>query len=203
MGQFLANGIAIEIKVYAKENEKRELKDLDLIKKHLSKYFCLDYYEIDIEKNENSFNFNIKKDMLEDNIHDCIRDFSRLIRVDLKQIIGNDEIDYNSKEFNQDNYPLRLELEEDYNGKTLEIVGKEGRFYSGFSFYDPYWLYWDCDLFEYREKYNILLNIKTIWIDYSKISMEDETTLLYCLNKMKKEFFKNPLAQSTVFFIDG
>ena len=203
MGQYISNGIAIGIEVYAKKNEKRDLEDLDVIKKHLSKYFCLDYYDIDTEKNENSFYFNIKKNMLEENIHDCIREFSRLIRARLGYGYDKEEIDYNSKEFNQNNYPLKLELVEDYGETNLEIVGKLGTLETGQSFYEPFWLYWDCDLLGYEGKYRIVFDIRTIWFDQSKISIEDETTLLYCLNKMKKEYFKHPLAQNTVFFIDG
>ena len=60
-----------------------------------------------------------------------------------------------------------------------------------------------CDLFGREGKYRIYLTIKPIWYDYSKILIEDETTLLYCMNKMKKSFFSHPLTKSTVFYIDG
>ena len=203
MGRYISNGIVIKIEVYAKKNEKRDINDLKKLKEHLSKYFCLKYYDLDIKKYENSFCFNIKKKILEDNIHDCIRDFSKLKKPVLKNVFGNEEIDYNSKDFNQEKYPLKLEEVNNYNGTNLEIVGKKGILYPGYSFGDPYWLYWDCDLLGYEGKYRICLTIKTIWYDQSKISMEDETTLLYCMNKMKKEYFSNLLAQSTVFFIDG
>ena len=158
---------------------------------------------MDLDKYENAFCFNIKKEFLEENIHDSIRDFSRLIKLNLENVFDKENIDYNSKEFNQENYPLRLEWEEEYNRKKLEIVGKEGKLYQASPFGAPYWLYWNCDLLGYRGKYRIWLEIRTIWYDQSKISTEDETGLLYCMNKMKKEYFKHPLSQSTVFFIDG
>lgn len=202
MGQYISYGIVIGIEVYAKKNENRDMNDLETIKKHLSNYFCLEHYDLDLEKYENAFCFNIKKEMLEENIHDYIRDFSKLIKPDLKYIFDK-EIDYNSKKFNQENYPLRLNWIEDYDGKKLKIVGKDGELYKASLFGDPYWLYRDCNLLGYKGKYRIWLEIRTIWHDQSKISMEDETVLLYCLNKMKKEYFKHPLEQSTVFFIDG
>lgn len=203
MGQYISNGIAIGIEAFAKKNEKRNIKDLEIIKEHLNKYFCLNYYDLNLDKYENAFCFNIKKEFLEENIHDSIRDFSRLIKLNLENVFDKENIDYNSKEFNQENYPLRLEWEEEYNRKKLEIVGKEGKLYQASPFGDPYWLYWNCDLLGYRGKYRIWLEIRTIWYDQSKISMEDENGLLYCMNKMKKEYFKHPLSQSTVFFIDG
>lgn len=203
MGQYISNGIVIGIEVYAKKNEKRNIKDLEIIKEHLNKFFCLDYYDIDLEKDETAFYFNIKKEMLEKNIHDCIRDFSRLKKPNLENVFGKKKIDYNSKKFNQENYPLRLEWMEEHSGKRLEIVGKYGELNSSFTYDYPYWLYWDCDLLEFEGKYKVWLTIKVIWYDESKISMEDGTCLLYFMNKMKKEYFKNSLAQNTVFFIDG
>ena len=55
MGQYISNGIVIGIEVYAKKNEKRNIKDLEIIKEHLNKYFCLNYYDLDLDKYENAF----------------------------------------------------------------------------------------------------------------------------------------------------
>lgn len=203
MGQYISNGIVIGIEIYSSKKEKKDIKDLEIIKEHLSKYFCLDYYDLDLEKYENAFCFYIKKEMLEDNIHDCIKDFSRLKNPNLKFVFEDEVIDYNSKEFNQDKYPLKLEEVKKYGETNLEIAGKVGFFSSGSIFGDPYWLYRDCNLLGYRGKYRIDLTIKMLWNDYSKISMEDETELLYIMNKMKNDYFKNSLAQCTTFFIDG
>jgi len=205
MGTYVANGLVIGISVYCEKDEKKDKNDLEKIKKHLSKYFCLEYYDVS-EKNDNSFDFTIKKEMLEADIHDCLRDFNRLIKNNFSFPLKDykDKIDFKSVKFNQENYPIKLELVDKYDEKELEMsFMDEAIFHTGSSFGEPYWIYKDSDLFGYRYKYHVYFDIKTIWSDFNKISIENEHILLYCLNKMKNKFFKNKLAKNTIFYIEG
>ena len=198
MGQFLASGIVTEMEVYCKKGEKREKNDLDKIREHFSKYFCLDYYELEDDEANNSYIFKIKKEMIEKNFHDGLRDFSRLIEPNCICSSAKVIIDYNS--FNQENYPIKCELVNNHDGKKLKITGEKINISPAFNESPPFWLYWDCKLFH---RYKIWFIMKRIWIDNSKIFVEDPTCLLYLMNKMKKDYFKHPLAQNTVFYIDG
>lgn len=206
MGRYLACGIAINIIVkLRKEDDKIDESDLENIKKHMNNFISMDNYEIDTY--DDGFSFTIKKDFLEKNIHDIIREVSNLIYFDLSYLFdeeyNNKEIDVFSKDFNQENYPIILEEEKSDNFVDVVLKTKYHNF-DDFPCYDePYWLYDDSNLFGYRNKYKIRLNPAAIWIDLAKYSGEDETSLLSILNKMKKVYFKNPLSENLIFYIFG
>ena len=93
--------------------------------KHLLCDETLPDYDLEDNQENDSFYFKMNKDMFEQNIHDCIKDFCKLRTPHIDEVMGCEKIDYNSKNFNQDNFPLRLEWKENYKGKSLEIVGRE------------------------------------------------------------------------------
>lgn len=199
MGCYLAAAIATKIEIYNKQKEKVDIKDLEIIRKHLCRYFNLDFYELTNNKEDNSIVLKIKKDMLENNIHDCLKNFSQLIKPTILR-----DLDLNNiEDFNQENYPITYEYQESIVENRYGLCYEESIFPPATQFGDPFWLYWDCDLLGYNEKYRIWITAENIWIDYNKFASEDETALLFIMNNMKNLYFKNPLAKNIFFYIDG
>ena len=51
--------------------------------------------------------------------------------------------------------------------------------------------------------FKISIDFIITWIDFSKYLGEDESGMLDILNKMKKNYFKNPLGKDLMFYIAG
>ena len=114
-----------------------------------------------------------------------------------------EEIDFNSKNFCQEKYPLELKYVEDYGSKNLRIVGKNSYLNDFGSYYEPTWLYRKSNLFGWDDKYRIDINSAAIWIDMDKYDGEDETNMLFTLNSMKNSYFKSPLSENIFYYIFG
>lgn len=204
MGRRLANGIPVKIEVYSEENVLKE--DIEVIKKHLSKYFNLNSYEF--KKNKDIFIFTLKKNVLFDNIYDCIKELNELtmfcrddffkLSDKLDEKYKNDDcfrvIHYHPEVFTKDNYLLNIEYEDgifkcDNHKENYNITDEQ------------YWLYWDCDLLGEYNKYRIDLDIVRLGIDINKYVGEDETYMLHIINSFKNSYYKNELSKNNIFFI--
>lgn len=206
MGQFLACGIAVQFQVIRNsKTEDKDINDLTDIKKHLGKYFSIDNYEVDDKKYSDCFLFTIKKDYLEKNIHNVIRELSDLYYLYIDDVFAErgTKIDLKSENFCQEKYPLKLKYVDEYGKENLRVVGDFNYLNDMESFYDPTWLYRHSDLFGFDEKYKIRIVPAAIWIDYDKYSGEDETNMLLALNLMKNSYFKAPLSENLFFYIFG
>lgn len=216
MGRYFANGIAAKIVVYSKNGEK-DINDLDKIKKHLSRYFNMDSYDVDIS-DEQSFSFRINADFFKNNIYDCCRELEKVTRfydsglfdvsdslVEEYQEMGISKIiSKKPKLFSEKNFPLNVEFRDDdlyYVGATINDYNG-GKFGYGLDM-EEYWLYWNCDILGYKGKYRINLYIILLGLDYNKFYSEDETYLLYVVNNIKNSYYKNPLSKNNIFYIEG
>lgn len=206
MGQFLACGVAVQFTVFRNsKTEKKDINDLIDIKNRLNKYFSLDNYEIDDKSYSDAFLFTIKKDYLEKNIHGVIRELSNLYYLWIDNVFDKEDgkIDFNSKDFCQEKYPLELKKIDYYGEEKLQVVGKGSYLNDMESFYEPAWLYKKNSIFGWDEKYRLRILPAAIWIDCNKWSGEDESNMLFTLNTMKNSYFKNLLSENLFYYIFG
>lgn len=203
MGRYFANGIPINIRVILKENCDKEENDFEIIKNHLSKYFNLDTYDIN-PNYDNGFEFVLRKDVFFNNIHDCYRELSRLMRYYSDDIFKTSE-KFDEKYKDMDLTKIMHENPLLFNeGNFLideDCIYGESRKFDWVE--EQWWLYWDCDLLGRSGKYWIHLDIISLGYDINKFFSEDETYLLYVVNSMKNANFENELSKNNLFFIVG
>lgn len=207
MGRNFTNGIPARISVYS-NHDQVNTEDIEIIKKHLSRYFNFDTYNM--EEYEDKFVFTLKNDSFYNNIYECIREITKLTRFfqwNFFNETSNLSDEYKGKNFSKvfrdhselltpENYSLNIEYD---NG----VFKLDGRKYD-YSFVDEqYWLYWDCDLLGYYGKYRIDLDIIDLGFDANKYVGEDESYLLYVVNNLKNANYKNELSKNNIFYIMG
>lgn len=206
MGQFLACGVAVQFIVFRNsKTEGKDINDLINIKNRLKKYFSIDNYEVDDKSYNNLFLFSIKKDYLERNIHGVIRELSNLYELSIEDVFGKEygKLDFSSKDFCQEKYPLKLKNMNNYGKKRLQVVGTGNCLNDMEQFSEPAWLYERNSIFGWGEKYRLRIIPAAIWIDCDKWCGEDETNMLLTLNTMKISYFKNPLSKNLFYYIFG
>lgn len=203
MGRYFASGIPISFSIYCEG--KKDKEDLNKLKQHLSKYFNLDVYDIDDKTYSNSFKLTMKKDFLEENIHECLMEINEVTELEMIDDMFSDLnkkilFKNHSKEFCQKNYPITLKWNKHREKYYLDC--EEITFDQTLNFCEPFWLYRNNDLLG-RNKYRVDMDLILLWLNDDKMDTESETNLLYVVNNMKKNFYKNPLAKNIVYFIYG
>lgn len=218
MGRQLANGIATKFVVVKRKDYINFdfKKEQDKILNHLNQYIDISSY--DIETCDDGLVFSIKKDFFNKHIHELLKEIEPLTSSDIYFLFNlYDEkyrnIDINSDNFNNENYPLELkfcdenyQFKDNYQKQRLEnkffienddnMIIEEDVFITS-----NYWPFVENK--ELLDKLKIYTSVIMLWIDWSKIDMESETHLLLILNTLKNKYYKNPLARDLIYFIEG
>lgn len=199
MGCNLALGIPGKIYITIRKGYKKEEEDLNILIDHFNSFFNMELY--DVESNENGFVFKIKKEDVVLNIYDClVENNDNPIEIYEEKFIQNENLPDKYKDLDLDD--IIKYHSEYFNEKYYSLSDS---FYSigGYvCFAEPIWLYRNCDILYKKEKYKIIIDYFYLGSTVDKCYFEDETDVLYLLNK-NKNIFKNPLSKCLTYFILG
>ncbi len=206
MGRYLAAGIMTRFDVRKKKgwfsDKKFNLeKEIDNVLKDINNIIDSSMYDL-VEKKENRYDFALKPELFNKNIHELIREIKPLTNPNLtwisdiiKELEENGKTIYD-KEFIE-KYPIQVNISK--NGEySIEINNEVIE--EDYPFYPMYCLINDKDLFNNVE---IHIAIILLWIDYSKYDSEDETEMLRIINNMKAKYYSSPLSKSLIYYIIG
>jgi len=204
MGTFLASGIATKIYITKKKDYWSSnydiYKEKDKIFNILNQMIDVSYYEI--TEYEDGFKLEIKKEIVEQNIHELIKEVS--LNMDCKHFFffnlckyGAEYKNINLNNFNINNYPITMEKVPESNQYRLndtniiEYLPYDNFRYSLLGNYESY------------AKLDVEMYFIPIWMDYDKTICEDSSRLLYLLNTFSRQHFKSKLSKSLLFYIMG
>lgn len=206
MGRRLATGVMTRFEITKKNDWGSDSNfvlssELENILKDISHIIDPSIYEL-VEKHEDCYDFALKTEIFNNNIHELIGEISSLTcpNVDcfwnLEEELKEKNIDINSKEF-MGSYPLSVKVDE--KGKYFIETNTE-KIEEDYPFHPFYWII-DSD----RLYKNIEINaaIILLWIDENKYCGEDETNMLSIINNMKARYYSSPLSKALVYYISG
>lgn len=214
MSRFLANGIPTTIVIYNKNGYEKEYltKNKSKILNELNK--MIDITKYDCIEEENSLVLEINRNFFNKNIHELIKEMHPIMDCHhyfLFNLFDKKNIDYEN--FNNNTYKIELEKHDEnfeykneYEKRILtnnyfirndnEPMTETLPFYSS-----EEWLFKENN--ELAQNTSVQTYFIMIWFDANHLTSEDETMLLYLLNKFSRNQFKNELAKNSLFFIEG
>lgn len=205
MGRNLANGIMSKFYVIKKERWYSDKnfsieKEFKAILEDLDKVIDTSLYEL-TSKEEDCYEFSLKLDVFNKNIHSFIGELSSLtypntnMFYNLKSIMKTKKIDFKSKDF-KEAYPLACILNKDGNyiieGNDEDEIIESGLFFP---------LYWMVNDGHLSDNIEIRVRVIPLWIDFSKYDGEDSTEMLRIMNHMKLKYYNNELAKALIYFV--
>lgn len=195
MGRYLSCAIAISMEIIKKDNKPFDVEELNNTKRALKRIFNFDLYNI--KEDKNLIRLELKKDIFDSNIHDlCIELKNSLYQSNFLLY----ENDYLNKP--KENWPITLIKTQDDKKYMVKLT--ENSSSSNTVCRDLYWFGFSPllrrDIKNWRD---YIFNIEGIhlFLNINKISSEDETELICLLNWFKKDYFKNKLSDSIIFYI--
>ncbi len=192
--------VASQIRIIKKDECELTPTELEKnLRKDLKRFINTDDYESEIY--QNGVVFTLKEDVFNNNIHDLISKLSKKMYLSILDYELEDNMKvFQSKEFNQENYPLILKMDDEdrpiflYKGK--EISGLDSA-----NWYDNYWLVTYCS--DKRTKnVTITFDILSLWFSCDKIFSEDDVLFSRFFNDIKTDF-GTKLGKDVIIFITG
>lgn len=202
MGRYLATGIMTRFSIIGRkrmfyDKDFKLEKEIDNILNDINKIIDPSLYKL-TNKDDECYEFSLKPDIFDNNIHELIREISPLTypNVDFFADFYNEKENLNNNDFIK-NYPFACKV----NSKgeyCIEINGEEIK--EDYPFYPLYWIINDERLF-----YNVEIRAATIllWIDQDKYDGEDETEMLRIINNMKTKYYNSVLSKALIYYITG
>lgn len=204
MGRMLAVGVPVKIYFYKKRGIGEEDK-YKIMQKEVSKYIDLNLY--DTQKEEDGMILNLKKEVFDKNISDTLLEFYNIFGYCPNMYFGRNETDLEL--LKQKKYHIELNYNDDEykEGVINYTLSKDEVYLLERQFPQEYWLIYDSGVngnSDYCD-YGLYIEYSNIWVEISKIDCENESNLLYFLNKMKVAMLKecNELTKTLMFFISG
>lgn len=196
MGRYIAGGIATGILIEGKHGYNlRERKEE--IMKQLNRRLNMSVYNI--EENDCEICLYLKKEYIENNIHELVKEVATVMNVsdyflyhlDVKKV----------EDFTLEKCPVKVTEKNNPYNKSMEYlindkIGEQWACFQNFSYILLDEILWDRNL-------EISIRFIPIFIDFSKISIENHTVLLQLLNIFSKAYFKSNLSNNFLFYIDG
>lgn len=192
MGRYLALGIAIEISLTKKHGFDSQ-KNFDLLKqkqkiiKSLNQTMDLSTYQCFKEEKE-KLEFKIKKEYFEQNIYNLIDEINPLIGCN-RYFLSDTDFYQNPK-------------------KTIKLKESEATYYIEYNEKLQHDITTSCPGSEYyllketlSDNIRIYISYIVLWVDYGKILLESDYSLLKFLNRLSRNYYQNPLWKNTLFFI--
>lgn len=193
MGRFLSAGIATTILI----SGPNIFEQKDKILKRMEKFIDIKNYEV--HDQEKDFYLRLKTDVFEQNIYEFVNEFYKVKKA--YNIFLEDIENHDIQEFTKEKYPLKL-IEDEKENLLVQIpnseydVNETGFVWENFSY-----IFLD-DSFPRRD-IKIYLKFIPIWMEPDKTLSEDPTNMLYFLNLFSRNYFKSPLGNHFLFYIEG
>lgn len=184
MGRYFSYAIATNISVTRRSKNERVEKDKVL--NELSNYIDVNTYNIKEIDDGNEIELSIKEDFINNNINDFLQEIKPLGHK-MCSVLYTDVQDDTSTVFEpyENGHILKVGTDELIErAETLE--------------FDNYWFFNKRYLIE---EYSLFFKSITLWVEDSKISGEDFGEMLRIINKIKTNYFKNPLGKDLIFYI--
>ena len=200
MGRYMEMGVASQIRIIKKDDCELTPTELEKnLRKDLKRFINTDDYESEIY--QNGVVFTLKEDVFNNNIHDLISKLSKKMYLSILdyELEDNTKV-FQSKEFNQENHPLTLKMDDD--GKPTffykdEEIGRS----SSIDWHDNYWLVsYSPD--KSTRKVTITFDVLSLWYSYDKIFSEDDVFFSRFFNNIKTDF-GTKLGKDVIIFING
>ena len=200
MGRYISSGILTEISIKKRKDSWYTDSNFD-IKKQIDEILndinkIIDTSKYDIIEKSDEFILKLDTDFINKNIYDLLVEMNNINhRINFINAIIEDKVDCIDSEFKK-KHPITCT----FNGDNYIIKCGDMVRYDEIPFSPFYWLLSNKKLFYNVEIYGSMI---PIWIDYQKISSDDETFLLMVLNKMKTKYFKSELSKCVIFEVIG
>lgn len=203
MGKYLTSSVVTKFKIISGwYNDFNLEKEIDSILKDISNIIDSSMYNL-TEKKENSYEFSLKPELFNKNIHELIKEIYPLTSLshdwfkDIQAELEKENKTIYDKEFIE-KHPLEINIDE-YGKYYIEI--NEDEMLEEEYLYGPlYWLITDKRLYK-----NVDIYAKGIilWNDWNKYSGEDETPMLCIINNMKAKYYSSPLSKTLIYTVFG
>ncbi len=199
MGRHLVNGVLTRFKIKKNNNYYSNFdlqKELYNVLKDMGRIIDVSLYEL-TTKGSDYYEFSLKPNIFDNNIHDLIREISPLTfpNVNYFAYSRNKFGDINNKSF-IDNFPFKCKINS--NGKYyIEI--NDNKIDETQCFMPMHWI---LSNYEIRENVKINACIILLWIDEDKYDGEDETNILRLINNMKTKYYNSELSKALIYHVD-
>ncbi len=189
MGRYVAGGLAVRIRVRGRRGYD-VIDNMNRILKAMSKVIDLGLYTV--EESEEDFTLNLKEDIVNTHIEDFLKEaeFYCFDHNILKE--AEKPLDYSKNK-----YQLKKE-----NGSYAMYCNDIPKI-------EEWFLNWECFSYvylagTYEDMYEVLVEVSLIPLgkDYDKIAHEDESYLLFLLNRDVNRL-KSPLKTAFIYGIIG
>ena len=202
MGRNLAVGVPVKINVYLKDGDTDKSK-LDTLKTTLNKYVKLDLYNV--KPYDDGLVYSLKPEIFNKEIYNTFREFYKLTNVNFLTYLIDDSNYAGDYDFlnHLDSNQFKMELVYNYDKENNQsgILVNDSFNELDVGYYTEDWFSFEDNM----GNVEIHIHYAMIWFDVNKIVAEDETTLLWFLNKFKVSYFQDcsDLTKSILFYITG
>ena len=199
MGRYMEMGVASQIRIIKNDSCKSTPIELEKkLRKDLKGFINTNDYKSTLYKN--GVVFTLKEDVFNNNIHDLISKLSKNMYLNILDYELENNMDvFESKEFNQENHPLTIKMDEEDRPTFFykdEEIGSSG----SIDWHDNYWLLSNSDISS--RDVTITFDTLSLWYSYDKIFSENDVLFDRFFNNIKQDF-GNKLGKDILIFING